>query len=264
MDWKQRLLGTAWIRYYVLGREDAFERLFPDIRSAFPETVSDLDAIQAAWLTSTRHRLITRMLLRLPGLSPRVLWTRSTLRTWWDLKPSLVTIADASPNDGNWWCPMDPDRARRDAFTEMTDHLTRDWWAAPNDFNIKWTGDVDDLPPTIDRLAVSWLHAQPLTHDLDFAELDALSRTPSGPSLLAGQAVRWARQSNMVTRWLGLDRELPETLALAVRATRFGCRMAGSNGPVSHAAWAVLHRTYPQTEWSRRTPYWFDQKPIDP
>lgn len=264
MDWKRPLLGAAWIRYYALGREDAFERLFPEVRATFPETTADLDAIQGAWLSVSRHRLIARMLLRLPGLSPRVLWNRDVSYYGEGRTPTSLFSIVADHNDGNWWCPVDPARARRDAFGGSTPDLTGDWSAEKQLFSTFWTtGDIPDGTEPIDRLALTWLHDRPLTHDLDYAELEALSHVPSGPKRLADEAVRWAGWSNVFTRWLGFDRDLPETLALAVRATRYGCATADPLGPASHAAWTALHKTFSQSEWARRTPYWFDetQKP---
>ena len=260
MDWKRPLLGAAWIRDYVLGREDAFERLFPEVRATFPETTADLDAVQGAWLSVSRHRLIARMLLRLPGLSPRVLWNRDVSLYGEGRRPTSLFSIVANHNDGNWWCPVDPARARRDAFAGSTQDLTRDWFAQKQLFStFSTTGDIPDQTESIDRLALTWLHDRPLTHDLDYAELEALSHVPSGPRLLADEAVRWAGSSNVITRWLGLDRNFPETLALAVRATRYGCPTADPLGPASHAAWKALHKTFSQSEWARRTPYWFDE-----
>lgn len=52
------------------------------------------------------------------------------------------------------------------------------------------------------------------------------------------------------------DARVPEALHGVVRATRFGCGL-GENGRVSRAAFELLHRRYPASEWTRRTPYWF-------
>lgn len=53
------------------------------------------------------------------------------------------------------------------------------------------------------------------------------------------------------------DHRVPEALHRVVRATRFGCGL-GANGRVSRAAFELLHRRFPASEWTRRTPYWFD------
>jgi hypothetical protein len=77
-----------------------------------------------------------------------------------------------------------------------------------------------------------------------------LAALPTAPDYLAGEAVRLAR--------LGPDDpRAPEILHLAVRATRYGCTSAGT-GPRSQAASDLLHRRYPQSEWTKKTPFWND------
>jgi hypothetical protein len=52
------------------------------------------------------------------------------------------------------------------------------------------------------------------------------------------------------------DPRAPEVLHLAVRATRYGCTDNGT-GSRSQAAFALLHRKYTNSEWAKKTPYWF-------
>jgi hypothetical protein len=52
------------------------------------------------------------------------------------------------------------------------------------------------------------------------------------------------------------DPRVPEALALVVRATRFGCNDPGT-GEFSKSAFDLLHGRYPNTEWAKKTPYWF-------
>jgi len=261
--WRRPILGAAWIRYFMLGRTRQFERLFPEVKEAFPETVSDIDGIQSAWLPFMKQRLITRMLLRLPGLSPRVTWNRdvpiSYIRE--TASTSIYDIDPTNPNDGNWWCPVDAKRARRDAFAELTAQLTSAWAVgSPEYFSTVFRSDRLPSQPSIDALAELWLKKIWLTRETDSSELTALSEVQSAPYLLTRNAVAWAAHSNSITRWLGLDRDLPETLALAVRSTRYGCRVAEPLGPASKAAWSALHKIAPDSEWARRTPYWFAEQ----
>jgi hypothetical protein len=41
-----------------------------------------------------------------------------------------------------------------------------------------------------------------------------------------------------------------------VRATRYGC-VDKSIGPNSKRAFDLLHNKYPNSEWTKKTPYWF-------
>ena len=52
------------------------------------------------------------------------------------------------------------------------------------------------------------------------------------------------------------DPRLPEALHYFVRATRYGC-VDKSIGPYSRKAFDLLHRKYPNSEWTKKTPYWF-------
>lgn len=48
------------------------------------------------------------------------------------------------------------------------------------------------------------------------------------------------------------DPRVPEALYLAVRAMRYG-----NSNDLSHDAYLLLHQNYPQSEWAKKTPYWF-------
>ena len=255
--WRRAILSAAWTRYYALDRQAAFRALFPEMRLAFPELVDNLDGIEAAWMPWTRRRLVTRMLLRLPGLSPRVLWARPP-HSMYEARPSSLSAIDQfNPNDGNWWCPIDPQRAQRDAFAQV---FAEEWWSdiypdVKNIASFSLYGDVGD----VNSIVHDWIVWDPLTRNADLSELRQLSKVASGPARLANDAVAWARQSSPLTRWLGLDRDLPETLALAVRASRYGCRRDGRLGSVSKEAWKALHDMFPASAWAAQTPYWFDE-----
>ncbi|HSR52367.1 MAG TPA: hypothetical protein VLV83_16190 [Acidobacteriota bacterium] len=75
-----------------------------------------------------------------------------------------------------------------------------------------------------------------------------LSLLPPFGNLLTAMAVDLAEQFPQ-------DPRIPELLHRAVRATRYGCTDDSLEG--SRAAFRMLHRGYSETEWARRTPYWF-------
>jgi hypothetical protein len=108
-------------------------------------------------------------------------------------------------------------------------------------------------------MAASWLESSLLLQGVDDRELQRLAKVHSGPYGLSKATLHWLSGSNLLTRWLGLDANVPEALALSVRATRYGCRRAEPLGAVSRADWMALHRRFPATEAARRTPYWFDE-----
>jgi hypothetical protein len=261
--WRRPLMSAGWLRLYLLRRDDDFRALFPDVRAAFPELISDLDDIDAAWMPWTQRRLIVRMLLRLPGLSPRVLWARSSRSSYYQHPREITAIDQLNPSDGNWWCAIDPTRAARDTFSQMFARpLSGNIGGAIESFDtfkyIRY--DLSDAEnAALNAMVEDWIAWHPLLRDADFDELRRLSQVESGPQSLSQVAIGWADHSYWFTRILGMDRNLPETLALAVRSTRFGCRRQGPLGDVSREAWQALHQIYPDSEWAKRTPYWFNE-----
>ena len=80
-------------------------------------------------------------------------------------------------------------------------------------------------------------------------ELSALTNIGAAPNYLCRQAVAWATKNPN-------DPRAPEALHLAVNSTRHGCTDK-ETGRWSKAAFDLLHRRYPNSNWARKTPYWF-------
>ncbi len=83
-------------------------------------------------------------------------------------------------------------------------------------------------------------------------EWRVLSAAPGAPVWLSRQAVEWAAANPG-------DPRSPEALHLAVRATRYGCGNGmGNYGAASKAAFDLLHKRWPNSEWAKKTRYWFN------
>ena len=80
-------------------------------------------------------------------------------------------------------------------------------------------------------------------------QVRALEQLGSGPTFLANEAAKLAKL-------LPTDPRVPKLLHLAVRATRFGCKDAGTT-PASRRAFRALHTKYPSSEWTKKTPYYY-------
>ena len=76
-----------------------------------------------------------------------------------------------------------------------------------------------------------------------------LRKLQSAPVLLGERVLEWAKTHPQ-------DKRLPEALHLVVRATRWGC--GKDKGRVSQAAYRILHQRYPDSEWTTKTPYWYN------
>src|SRR5262249_44508556 len=80
-------------------------------------------------------------------------------------------------------------------------------------------------------------------------EWKKLQSLPPAPDWLGEQTLAWATAKPE-------DPRLPEALHLVVRATRFGCS-GKTRTPWSHQAFDLLHRRYPNSPWTKKTPYWY-------
>jgi hypothetical protein len=81
------------------------------------------------------------------------------------------------------------------------------------------------------------------------AEGAKLKAAGPAPNYLARQVLDYARTHPA-------DARVPEALALAVRATRFGCTDKETT-KWSKAAFTLLHQKYPTTEWAKGTKYYY-------
>jgi hypothetical protein len=80
-------------------------------------------------------------------------------------------------------------------------------------------------------------------------EWAVLSKLPAPATKLGQTAIAWAKLHPE-------DPRNPEALHRTVRATRFTFGDS-DNGRISKAAFDLLHKRWPNSEWARRTPYWF-------
>lgn len=83
-------------------------------------------------------------------------------------------------------------------------------------------------------------------------EVGELHDTGTTQTFLAPIVMGWAKAHPD-------DPRVPEALHRLVRITRYGCRDGSDNGRISKAAFDMLHKRYPENNWTRQTPYWFDK-----
>lgn len=80
----------------------------------------------------------------------------------------------------------------------------------------------------------------------EWAQIEAVG---AGPNYLAREAVTYGRAHPT-------DPRVPEALAFAVRATRFGCTDKNTTS-WSKSAFTLLHQKYPNTTWAKQTKYYY-------
>lgn len=126
----------------------------------------------------------------------------------------------------NWWCARSP------------------YEASPEDDDAT---DTNKSAPKAVSIQPDFLSTDEAAQGLkERARLLALG---TAPNYLAREAVEWANR-------MPANPRVPEALHLAVMATRYSC-VDKDTGPLSRAAWQLLHSRYKQSAWARKTPYWF-------
>jgi hypothetical protein len=136
---------------------------------------------------------------------------------------------DSSPteidsNRGNWWCSDEP--------KEDEDYGRR----------------YDFYPFKYPEVYPNFLTAEQTAS----AERERKQMISSGNSAtaLARRAVEFATKNPN-------HPQTPEILHLAVRSTRYGCSDTDT-GKYSKQAFDILHKRYPNSAWTKQTPYWFE------
>ena len=76
-----------------------------------------------------------------------------------------------------------------------------------------------------------------------------LDKAANSVNYLCTEAIAWARSHPQ-------DPRVPEALHLAVEATHYGPSDESSR-PYSKQAFDLLHRRYPDSEWTKKTKYWY-------
>jgi hypothetical protein len=146
------------------------------------------------------------------------------------LEPGISHLASFAEFDiyrGNWWC---------------------DYWQGQFEHD-PWT--------TSDSRPVTFLRKEQTDEaGTEFAKLRAM---PCAPAFLGQRVIDYAKTNPA-------DPDIPEALALTVRATRYGCtewgihgndENAAKNSETSKAAFRLLHSKYPKSPWTEKTRYYY-------
>jgi hypothetical protein len=242
---RARFARVAWARTYALGRP-----VGPDLDRRMRE-LNPL--LVASWRSRPGRtvrpddRTILLDVLRSPGLNILIVDTDRDVEPKGadDANTGLVAIDLYNHNDDNWWCAWKAGRNARDLQRD----LKYDFFGSAN-LSLADGSEVYDLR---DRLRPI-LAASVAFRSQDPAEQLALAAIPCAPKLLSERTLDWVRHTAFFRSRDGQA----EALALAVKTTRYGCYSDGPHGAYSKAAWTELHTRFPDTDWARRTRYWFN------
>jgi hypothetical protein len=128
-----------------------------------------------------------------------------------------------------------------------------DFHRAHNPGSIYWsfTQTPDQIDPRNIPVELSFLTpAQKAQADQEWNMLE--DRADCGATFAENEALQWAVKHPE-------DNRVPEALYLVVQTTYLGCRGYddGHVGKNSHQAFDLLHKRYPNSEWTKKTKYWY-------
>jgi len=247
-DADKALLGrAAWTRGYARGitqSEAQTAKLFalnPELKAAADKAAQDYPSASVE-----RQRLLT--ILRNPryGIlvnAPGIMMGGD------DANTDFSALDSYDPNDKNWWCPFNMNRQLGGLRTSFDEALGTADYDSYGNRDLKPVYD-DAVRAKVDAAREVILKSHPLVKTIDWKEMTALGSMGSAPRTLTQSAIRWGKASK------GGD-GAPEALALAVRATRYGCRWDGSHESFSKPAQELLKAKFGETQWAKETPYWF-------
>ena len=183
---------------------------------------ADLDRYLAATTDDDRARVGTLTLLRSSGLSINVRGMDT------DYSYALVEPARRFGHayfQKNWWCPGE---LRPDSGSGSLTYGTDQPMPYPSFVTVAERANVD-------------------------AELTALRALGEPRVFFMSTAIAWARARPA-------DPLAAEALALSIEGWRWSaCDFsAGTKSSLPSRAFALLHRQFPDSEWARRTRYWYD------
>jgi hypothetical protein len=219
---RRELLFAAWLRAVLLGKDRIALELIRAVDPIAPSLAADLRSYARAGNIPARKFAAAYLILRHPGLRPYV--AAGVGRT-----TPLDRIDDFKDN---WWCSLDAILGSKISLN-----------------NVSWGIQGQPAPGTLpDKMNPPRFVS---TEEVLIAERERaeLMKLGAAPNYLGSIVIEWAKKHPT-------DPRVPEALHLAVRATRFGCTDQAS-GAISRTAFEVLHRRYPQSEWTKKTPYWY-------
>jgi hypothetical protein len=215
----RREVATAvWVRAVLLDDDQTAKAVTPLLQDLAPELKQPLQAYADAKDPVSRRFAAVFLILHFPGLRPYV-------------QAGFGRLTPTGKIDDfrdNWWCPL------------------QGWKDTPDYYKV-----VSNLPEHLQLLyrdgAPKAQFLSPEQRARAQSEWKRLSETPPAPEYLASQTVKWVRKNPD-------DPRAPEALHLAVRAVRYGC---GAAQGASKEAFQLLHQKYPNSEWARKTKYWY-------
>jgi len=222
---EREVAPSTWVRAQLLGDKESSDSILPAIEELYPDLKPGLEENKNTSDAAARQFGAAFIMLRNPGMRPY--FSTGVGRT--------TALSKIDEYRDNWWCTPQKLRDGRG---------DRPWSDAGSSSAPAHLAPVleSGQPPVPKFLADEDARQAK-------AENGRLREVPAAPNYLAEIVLRWAKEHPD-------DSRVPEALHLAVRATRYGCEDAQTSS-YSKAAFELLHRKYPNSEWTAKTKYWF-------
>lgn len=218
---KLEIARAGWVRSVLLNsaaNEKEFAKILVRLDKSLSGEFANLDRIDNA---ETRRAATLLLILRNPGLKPYIAAHHG--------RRGAVSEIDSFRE--NWWCKLGGKREENTGWDHYLLYETLD----DQVFSALYAGQRQGLFP----FAASGLK--------EFAEL---TKNGGAADFLAGPVFA-ATEKNPA------DKTLAEALHRLVKVTRYGCG-GPNNGKISKRAFRLLHKSFPDSEWAKKTPYWYE------
>jgi hypothetical protein len=217
---RREVARSAWVRSILLGNFETADKLQPTLQELDPPLWKTMDQFRSAQSNAEKRFAGVFVILQNPGMKPAA---QAGL-----LRSATLGALDNYAHD-NWWC------------ANITSAL--DWGQSDagldNEIDLKGRDPAFTFP--------NWLTDSQKAAAI--SEWKKLSTVGAAPNYLADQVLSFAKQHPK-------DPRLPQALHLAVRSTRFGCTNKETSN-FSKAAFNFLHDHYPESEWAKKTKYYY-------
>ena len=235
---RHRMAPSAWARAALLDQAEVANQVALAAGEAQPALKPYLQQYSQAKNREERQFAAVLAILHFPGLRPYVDGPY----------PRLTAFQAIDNTRDNWWCGDVGGDVMEVNFTKQW----RDNEKMPYAFLHPGTG-TSAAPATTDgQLAGPKLPLVGYPAFLDAAgkkradaEWRSLFALGSASRYLPRVVIAWGKKHPD-------DLRVPEALYLAIRAMRYG-----SSNELSHAAFLLLHQNYPQSEWAKKSPFWY-------
>jgi len=215
---RRSIAHAAWVRAVLLDNTEATATVTPILKQLSPQLSKDLTQVLATPPGPERRFVAAIAILRLPGLSPEVT----------NLLPDRGELSKMDHYRRNWWADQDDPEVRAGNLGEH------------DPLRILYPSGKVDVPGFETRAGRARATA----------EWQQLAQVSTAPNYLSSVILIWTKSHPE-------DPRVPEALHLCVRSSRWG-KVNDQTGIFSKAAFEFLHKHYPNNEWTKRTPYWFN------